>query len=306
MAGSSSRNRRKVMNENEIMKFGWDQYWEQQKDISLEMIIARTTWSDLTKRLWEPLNGDHSVKLLEAGCGSGSIALWLIENYKDIRWEVTLLDLSAVALSVAHKLAVKKGLEKRIKIIRGNILEMPFPDESFDLVINAGVMDHFDTGMRQKAFYQMARTTKANGKLMVIVPNALNPFYRIKKALQEYNGTWKYGFEKGFTFWELKRIFKSLNFTEIRTTGDSFLSDSRDLFGLILAAVNGRKIMSVGKGRFVAKINERFKIVRNSVKEVKRMIKYSDLTFSRHFGKILARNIGIIGRKKFGDFGAES
>lgn len=281
------------------MKFEWDQYWEQQKDISMERIIARSTWSDLTKRLLEPMNGDRSIKLLEAGCGSGSNALWLIKNYGDIKWEVTLMDSSMAALSVAHKLAVKEGLEKRIKIIRGNILEMPFPDESFDLLMNEGTMDHFDAGMRQKAFYEMARTTKANGRLMVIVPNALNPFYRMKKALQEYNGTWKYGFEKGFTLWKMRRIFKSLNFTDVQTTGDSFLSDKKGLFGLILAAVCVRKKMSVGKGRFVAEADERLEILGSIIKEVKRIIRYSDLTFSKHFGKILARNIGIIGRKKF-------
>lgn len=284
------------------MEFEWDQLWEQNKDKSLERIIAQSMWSVLTKRLLEPLNGDRSIKLLEAGCGSGAVALWLIKNYGDIKWEVTLLDSSMAALSVAHKLAVKEGLEKNIKIIRGDMLEMPFPDESFDLVMNEGVMDHFDTGTRQKAFYEMARITKANGKLMVIVPNAVNPFYRLKKALQEYNDTWKYGFEKGYTFWELKRIFKSLNFSEIRTTGDSFLSDSKGLFRLILPAGNGRKIMSEGKGRFDAKANERLKIPGNgnSVKKgVKKMIRYIDLTFSRHLGRILARNIGIIGTKKF-------
>lgn len=272
-------------------EFEWDQYWEKEKDRSLEWIIARSMWFVLTKRLLEPMNGVRSIKLLEAGSGSGSVAMGLIKNYGNIEWEVTLLDSSMGALSVANKLAVREGLEKNVKVFRGNILEMPFPDESFDIVMNEGTMDHFDTGIRQKAFSEMARITKAGGKLMVIVPNAFNPFYRMKKALHEYNGTWKYGFEKGYTYWELKRIFKSLHFTDIRTTGDSFLSDSKGLLGLVLAAVTGRQIMVAGRRSLFARIDGRLKIPG-------KIIKYLDLTLSKYCCRILARNVGIIGRKQ--------
>lgn len=264
----------------------------------MDSIIAQNTWSVLTERLLEPLNGVGPIRLLDAGSGSGSIALWLIKNYPDIKWEATLLDSSMEALSVAGKLAIREGLGKNISTMHGNILKMPFPAESFDLVMNEGVMDHFDPRMRQKAFSEMSRITKTNGRLMVIVPNALNPFYRLQKTLNEYNGTWKYGFEKGYTLWELTQIFKNLNFTDIRTTGDSILRDSQCVFDLILAAVHWRGMAPAGNGRRASKEADGFKIVAGGVNGVRRIIEYGDVSISRRIGRILARNIGIIGRKR--------
>jgi ubiquinone/menaquinone biosynthesis C-methylase UbiE len=55
----------------------------------------------------------------------------------------TLLDISPVALKYATYLAEKNRC-KNIKIIKGDIFEMPFKSEEFDFVWNIGVIEHYD------------------------------------------------------------------------------------------------------------------------------------------------------------------
>jgi ubiquinone/menaquinone biosynthesis C-methylase UbiE len=99
-------------------------------------------------------------KVLEAGCGTGqTLALFLSHH------GTTGLDISPAALELAKKTCTHPVL--------GSIFSMPFCDNSFDLVYNSGVIEHFPDPTNVDAIFEMARVAKPSGRIIIIVPNSL-------------------------------------------------------------------------------------------------------------------------------------
>ena len=77
----------------------------------------------------EVLNRAREKKVLDIGCGPGEFTLRVARNAKS----VTGLDASKVALELAARNLVRSGL-KNVTFRYGNARNLPFPDNSFDLV----------------------------------------------------------------------------------------------------------------------------------------------------------------------------
>ncbi|KAK4284620.1 hypothetical protein QN277_001425 [Acacia crassicarpa] len=78
----------------------------------------------------------HS-SVLELGCGNSQMCE---ELYKDGVTDITCIDLSSVAVEKMQKRLFYRGL-KDIKVLQADMLELPFGDECFDVVIEKGTMD---------------------------------------------------------------------------------------------------------------------------------------------------------------------
>lgn len=77
----------------------------------------------------------HSV--LELGCGNSQLCEGL---YGDGIKELTCIDLSAVAVKMTKERLQSKGY-KEIKVLEADMLDLPFDDELFDVVVEKGTMD---------------------------------------------------------------------------------------------------------------------------------------------------------------------
>ncbi|KAF4352378.1 hypothetical protein F8388_016657 [Cannabis sativa] len=75
--------------------------------------------------------------VLELGCGNSQLSE---ELYRDGITEITCIDLSAVAVENKKKQLLSKGF-KEIKVQEADMLDLPFSNESFDVVIEKGTMD---------------------------------------------------------------------------------------------------------------------------------------------------------------------
>jgi len=69
-------------------------------------------------------------KALELGCGRGDDALWLARQ----GWQVTAVDVSAVALGYASDSAIRAGLAGRVQFEEHDLAET-FPTGMYDLVV---------------------------------------------------------------------------------------------------------------------------------------------------------------------------
>ncbi len=110
------------------------------------------------------VNGESVV--LDAGCGTGLVTLGFYDaGFKPAR--TVALDLSAGSLKLAMEKFSKdkKTRAKKIIGVQGNVLYLPFEDESFDLVFSCGVLEYvpLDDGLRE-----MSRVLKPNGRLVFI------------------------------------------------------------------------------------------------------------------------------------------
>ncbi|XP_010526928.1 PREDICTED: methyltransferase-like protein 13 [Tarenaya hassleriana] len=82
-------------------------------------------------------NVKPSSSVLELGCGNSQLSE---ELYKDGIVDITCIDLSIVAVEKMQSRLLSKGF-KEIKVLQANMLDLPFSDECFDVVIEKGTMD---------------------------------------------------------------------------------------------------------------------------------------------------------------------
>ncbi|KAK7257919.1 hypothetical protein RIF29_32244 [Crotalaria pallida] len=75
--------------------------------------------------------------VLELGCGNSQMCE---ELHKDGATNITCIDLSPVAVDNMLRRLHSRGF-KDIKVLQADMLELPFDDECFDLVIEKGTMD---------------------------------------------------------------------------------------------------------------------------------------------------------------------
>ena len=105
---------------------------------------------------------DH---LLEVGCGTGVISRWLARE-RLCATPVTALDLNPFLLSEAQALSEGEGLGDAIKFEQGNAEELPFSDNTFDIVLSVTVIEECDA---DKAISEMVRVVRPGGRVMIKV-----------------------------------------------------------------------------------------------------------------------------------------
>jgi ubiquinone/menaquinone biosynthesis C-methylase UbiE len=106
-------------------------------------------------------NGGERV--LDIGFGSGVNFLNLNELYKEIHG----LDLTAKVGLVVENFK-KYGLQP--KLLNGNILNMPYPDNYFDSVLLVSILEHIKPDEQLTAFREIKRVLKSGGQLIYGVP----------------------------------------------------------------------------------------------------------------------------------------
>jgi ubiquinone/menaquinone biosynthesis C-methylase UbiE len=105
------------------------------------------------------------VPILDIGCGPGELVLSLLRQGFDARG----IDISAGMVDVATRLLASNGFDSSNRVARGDIERLAFPDQAFDVVVAAGVIEYQkdDTA----ALTEMRRVLKPNGLLILNVTN---------------------------------------------------------------------------------------------------------------------------------------
>lgn len=96
-------------------------------------------------------------KVLDIGSGKGVTAWYLAEKYE---CKVIGVDLSERMVEYAKEISKKKGLDDRVNFRRADTHNLPFEDESFDIVLAECTTVLLDKG---KAFLEFLRVTKSGG-----------------------------------------------------------------------------------------------------------------------------------------------
>lgn len=115
----------------------------------------------LMKKIFSPfLSEKKPLRVLDVGTGLGIQAI----IFAELKNTVTALDLSDVMLERAHENAKKRGLD--IKFVQGDAENLPFTENSFDVVVTQHVLwtltDH------EKFFSECRRVLDKNGRLFAI------------------------------------------------------------------------------------------------------------------------------------------
>jgi ubiquinone/menaquinone biosynthesis C-methylase UbiE len=112
-----------------------------------------------------PLPVTRGAKILDAGCGTGLLTLALLRSLH-FPVNITALDLSATSINAARKAVLgSPGRTRDVTFAEGNLLSLPFSDNSLDLVVTSGALEYvpLDEGMAE-----LARVIAPGGHLLHI------------------------------------------------------------------------------------------------------------------------------------------
>ena len=101
-------------------------------------------------------------KLLELGCGDGSVSLALARQ----GFDVSGIDIVPMAISWAEEKAQLQSLDLNFQV--GSVLTLPFNDNSFDIVLDADC-SHCIIGTDRELFFANAFRVLSKGGLLVMV-----------------------------------------------------------------------------------------------------------------------------------------
>ena len=163
----------------------WDALWSRQVSYAWDP-LSQTVYEFLTPYVLS-LQG---TKILEAGSGTGKISLRLAEGGA----AVTLVDYSSQALSNSRDAFAYKGCEGTF--ILSDIRDMKVRADHYDLVWNAGVLEHFIFEEKVAILEEIKRITRPGGYIIILTPYAKCLPYRAGKAFAEKHGLWMYGMEE--------------------------------------------------------------------------------------------------------------
>ncbi|MGX1760267.1 SAM-dependent methyltransferase [Streptomyces lydicus] len=121
-------------------------------------------------RLTETGTGLPPGDAMDLGCGNGGDALWLAR----LGWQVTAVDISAVAVERLAALVRAHGLGDRVTTVRAD-LHTSFPPGSFDLVCAHYLHTPFDLD-RAAVLRSAAHALRPGGRLLVVDHGSTAPW----------------------------------------------------------------------------------------------------------------------------------
>jgi len=100
--------------------------------------------------------------VLDCGSGTGTTGIMAVESTGP-SGKVTFFDLSEDMLSVAREKVVRKGFQERVKFQTGDMVHLPFENNSFDVVLSTySLCPLYDPA---KGALELYRVTRPGGKL---------------------------------------------------------------------------------------------------------------------------------------------
>ncbi|RKT82026.1 Methyltransferase domain-containing protein [Saccharopolyspora antimicrobica] len=111
-------------------------------------------------------------RVLDLGCGAGRHAFELYRRGADvIAFDQDVEELENVAAMFGAMKAENQVPDgANAQTVSGDALDLPFPDEHFDVVIASEIMEHIPED--EKAMRELVRVVKPGGRVVVTVPRA--------------------------------------------------------------------------------------------------------------------------------------
>jgi len=137
-------------------------------------------WKKWIKRVIPHISGE---KILEVSFGNG----YLMTQYASDKYEIYGIDYNEKMLEIATKKMEKARITAHLS--QGNVENLPFPDSTFDTVINTMAFTGYPNGDR--AMSELKRVLKKDGSLLIVdfdYPGNRNRFAYMMVRLMEKFG----------------------------------------------------------------------------------------------------------------------
>jgi len=109
-------------------------------------------------------------RVLDMGCGGGRHAFALLRKGADVvALDYSMSEVESVnAMFAAMREAGEVPADARAVAVRGDAYRLPFPDNAFDVIVAAEVLEHLHDDAR--VFAELRRVLRPGGRIAVTVP----------------------------------------------------------------------------------------------------------------------------------------
>jgi 2-polyprenyl-3-methyl-5-hydroxy-6-metoxy-1,4-benzoquinol methylase len=121
-------------------------------------------------------------KILDLGCGDGALTFLLAEQGAII----TGVDNEELGIKFAQENLASQDRKHNLRydFVLGSAYELPFPEESFDLVVSCEVIEHLQ--YPEKMLMEARRVLRAGGKLVLSTPHRLSEIPADSNHVREF------------------------------------------------------------------------------------------------------------------------
>src|ERR1019366_3931841 len=103
-------------------------------------------------------------QVLDVGCGTGTLAIE-VQQRVGATGSVAGIDPETQQIARANSKAARRKVPIEFQI--GVIEHLPFPDQTFDVVLSTLMMHHLPAGLKHQALFEIARVLKPGGRLVI-------------------------------------------------------------------------------------------------------------------------------------------
>lgn len=129
-------------------------YKSERRQAQIDLIEELLVWADCQE--------DAPKNIIDVGCGIGGSTLYLAQKFGATATGITL---SPIQASRAKERAIAANLENKVQFQVANALDMPFADNSFDLVWSLESGEHMPD--KTKFIQECYRVLQPGGKLIL-------------------------------------------------------------------------------------------------------------------------------------------
>jgi len=185
--------------------------WEKRWKKKLQNPVKSTSLDPYGIKSFEVLDKyieQSDKKILEIGSGTGRFCIAIAKKYRNK--EIMGIDYEDNAIKLS-KIGAKIRNIDNLKFKKADMFKLPFKDNTFDIVFENGVVEHFKN--YKDAIKEMKRVAKKGGKVIINVNNwYCYPKTIEKKILGKF---YPFGYEKSFRHREIIRDFNDLGLSDI-------------------------------------------------------------------------------------------
>jgi ubiquinone/menaquinone biosynthesis C-methylase UbiE len=133
-------------------------------------------------------------KVLDVGCGTGSLALVAKERVGS-QGSVHGIDPAPRQIARAQTKAARHGLAVDFQL--GVVERLSFPDQTFDVIQSTFAIDHVPADLQRQGLREIARVLKPGGRLFILITGSVQElaafmkdagFTHIETGEKEYRG----------------------------------------------------------------------------------------------------------------------
>ena len=172
----------------------------------VDTFLFRGQWRVLRQKTINLARIQPGEKVLDVGCGTGTLAMEVARRVGRAG-SIAGIDPSTEQIAWARSKAARHNVSVEFQI--GVIEQLPFPDQTFDVVLSTLMMHHLPESLKRQGLAEIGRVLKPGGRLVIA------DF----KRKQERQGRAARFHAGGSSMQELAVLVSEAGFTEVETMG---------------------------------------------------------------------------------------